>query len=68
MGSGWYIDEVTIVSGPAVLGVTGDLAFGDLLAGTSAQRKITIHNTGSRELEITGIDIRQVSWETGIRH
>jgi parallel beta-helix repeat protein len=50
--------NVIDVSGTAitrVMGLTGDLAFGNVVIGTTATRTLTISNTGTGELTVAGI-------------
>lgn len=44
------------VAATRIIALKGNLAFGEVRIGTSAQRKLTISNTGNSPLTVTGID------------
>lgn len=53
-----------------IISIVGDLSFGDLTVGTSATRPITIRNTGTGPLTVTGMtapsgDAFAASWTSG---
>ena len=55
-------------SATRIITIAGDLSFGDLLVGTSAERPISVRNTGNGPMTVTGITgpgSLTASWTSG---